>query len=87
MALAIRSKLGVTIDVFCMSGLASELKTKEELITLLSVAIFTSTAQHAATNNGQVTNTSHFIKFIYTLNILLNFHYTECRLPDMKCVA
>uniref|UniRef100_A0A8C1XEM0 Arachidonate 12-lipoxygenase n=1 Tax=Cyprinus carpio TaxID=7962 RepID=A0A8C1XEM0_CYPCA len=29
------------------------LKTKEELITLLSVAIFTSTAQHAATNNGQ----------------------------------
>uniref|UniRef100_A0A8C1XEV3 Arachidonate 12-lipoxygenase n=1 Tax=Cyprinus carpio TaxID=7962 RepID=A0A8C1XEV3_CYPCA len=34
-------------------GLASELKTKEELITLLSVAIFTSTAQHAATNNGQ----------------------------------
>ncbi|XDV18504.1 hypothetical protein PO909_024180 [Leuciscus waleckii] len=34
-------------------GLASELKTKEELITLLSVVIFTSTAQHAATNNGQ----------------------------------
>uniref|UniRef100_A0A673FK79 Arachidonate 5-lipoxygenase-like n=1 Tax=Sinocyclocheilus rhinocerous TaxID=307959 RepID=A0A673FK79_9TELE len=32
---------------------ASELKTKEELITLLSVVIFTSTAQHAATNNGQ----------------------------------
>uniref|UniRef100_A0A673IZ02 Arachidonate 12-lipoxygenase, 12S-type-like n=1 Tax=Sinocyclocheilus rhinocerous TaxID=307959 RepID=A0A673IZ02_9TELE len=30
-----------------------ELKTKEELITLLSVVIFTSTAQHAATNNGQ----------------------------------
>uniref|UniRef100_A0A673FJY3 Arachidonate 5-lipoxygenase-like n=1 Tax=Sinocyclocheilus rhinocerous TaxID=307959 RepID=A0A673FJY3_9TELE len=29
------------------------LKTKEELITLLSVVIFTSTAQHAATNNGQ----------------------------------
>ncbi|XP_051564361.1 polyunsaturated fatty acid 5-lipoxygenase-like [Myxocyprinus asiaticus] len=34
-------------------GLASELKSKEELITLLSVVIFTSTAQHAATNNGQ----------------------------------
>ncbi|XP_055056823.1 arachidonate 12-lipoxygenase, 12S-type isoform X2 [Misgurnus anguillicaudatus] len=34
-------------------GLASELKTKEELITLISVVIFTSTAQHAATNNGQ----------------------------------
>lgn len=34
-------------------GLSSELKTKEELITLLSVVIFTSTAQHAATNNGQ----------------------------------
>lgn len=34
-------------------GLASDMKTKEELITLLSVAIFTSTAQHAATNNGQ----------------------------------
>lgn len=34
-------------------GLASEMKTKEELITLLSVVIFTSTAQHAATNNGQ----------------------------------
>lgn len=34
-------------------GLANDMKTKEELITLLSVAIFTSTAQHAATNNGQ----------------------------------
>ncbi|XP_017565454.1 polyunsaturated fatty acid 5-lipoxygenase-like [Pygocentrus nattereri] len=34
-------------------GLANELKTKEELITLLSVVIFTTTAQHAATNNGQ----------------------------------
>ncbi|XP_056317349.1 arachidonate 12-lipoxygenase, 12S-type [Danio aesculapii] len=34
-------------------GLASDMKTKEELITLLSVVIFTSTAQHAATNNGQ----------------------------------
>ncbi|KAL6490632.1 hypothetical protein MHYP_G00009770 [Metynnis hypsauchen] len=34
-------------------GLASELKTKEELITLLSVVIFTTTAQHATTNNGQ----------------------------------
>ncbi|XP_052458211.1 polyunsaturated fatty acid lipoxygenase ALOX12 isoform X5 [Carassius gibelio] len=34
-------------------GLASELKTKEELITLLSMVIFTSTSQHAATNNGQ----------------------------------
>ncbi|TRY91150.1 hypothetical protein DNTS_014123 [Danionella cerebrum] len=34
-------------------GLASELKTREELITLLSVVIFISTAQHAATNNGQ----------------------------------
>ncbi|XP_062372495.1 arachidonate 12-lipoxygenase, 12S-type [Sardina pilchardus] len=34
-------------------GLSSELKTKKELVTLLSVVIFTSTAQHAATNNGQ----------------------------------
>ncbi|XP_018588735.2 arachidonate 12-lipoxygenase, 12S-type [Scleropages formosus] len=34
-------------------GLSSELKTREELNTLLSVVIFTSTAQHAATNNGQ----------------------------------
>ncbi|XP_052010593.1 polyunsaturated fatty acid lipoxygenase ALOX12-like [Xyrauchen texanus] len=34
-------------------GLASELKSKDELITLLNVVIFTSTAQHAATNNGQ----------------------------------
>ncbi|KAL4631399.1 arachidonate 15-lipoxygenase [Arapaima gigas] len=34
-------------------GLSSELKTREELNTLLSVLIFTSTAQHAATNNGQ----------------------------------
>ncbi|XP_026871364.2 arachidonate 12-lipoxygenase, 12S-type isoform X2 [Electrophorus electricus] len=34
-------------------GLANDLKTREELITLLSVVIFTSTAQHAATNNGQ----------------------------------
>uniref|UniRef100_A0AAR2L3G5 Arachidonate 12-lipoxygenase n=1 Tax=Pygocentrus nattereri TaxID=42514 RepID=A0AAR2L3G5_PYGNA len=37
----------------CLIGLANELKTKEELITLLSVVIFTTTAQHAATNNGQ----------------------------------
>uniref|UniRef100_A0A8C8INB3 Arachidonate 12-lipoxygenase n=1 Tax=Oncorhynchus tshawytscha TaxID=74940 RepID=A0A8C8INB3_ONCTS len=35
-------------------GLSNELKNKAELVTLLSVAIFTSTAQHAATNNGQV---------------------------------
>ncbi|XP_045920852.1 arachidonate 12-lipoxygenase, 12S-type [Micropterus dolomieu] len=34
-------------------GLHSKLTTREELSTLLSVAIFTSTAQHAATNNGQ----------------------------------
>ncbi|XP_029616463.1 arachidonate 12-lipoxygenase, 12S-type [Salmo trutta] len=34
-------------------GLSNELKNKAELVTLLSVAIFTSTAQHAATNNGQ----------------------------------
>ncbi|XP_036403890.1 arachidonate 12-lipoxygenase, 12S-type [Megalops cyprinoides] len=34
-------------------GLSSELRTKKELITLLSVVIFTCTAQHAATNNGQ----------------------------------
>ncbi|TNN31142.1 Arachidonate 12-lipoxygenase, 12S-type [Liparis tanakae] len=35
------------------SGLSSALATREELCTLLSVAIFNSTAQHAATNNGQ----------------------------------
>ncbi|XP_071780177.1 arachidonate 12-lipoxygenase, 12S-type isoform X3 [Centroberyx gerrardi] len=34
-------------------GLSSELRTREELSTLLAVTIFTSTAQHAATNNGQ----------------------------------
>ncbi|XP_051231164.1 arachidonate 12-lipoxygenase, 12S-type [Dicentrarchus labrax] len=34
-------------------GLPSKLNTREELSTLVSVAIFTSTAQHAATNNGQ----------------------------------
>ncbi|XP_026791831.3 polyunsaturated fatty acid lipoxygenase ALOX12 [Pangasianodon hypophthalmus] len=34
-------------------GLPNELKNKQELITLLSVVIFTSTAQHAAVNNGQ----------------------------------
>ncbi|KAJ8416787.1 hypothetical protein AAFF_G00326650 [Aldrovandia affinis] len=34
-------------------GLLNELKCRKELITLLSVVIFTSTAQHAATNNGQ----------------------------------
>uniref|UniRef100_A0A8C3A3M9 Arachidonate 12-lipoxygenase n=1 Tax=Cyclopterus lumpus TaxID=8103 RepID=A0A8C3A3M9_CYCLU len=34
-------------------GLPSKLGTREELSTLLSVAIFSSTAQHAATNNGQ----------------------------------
>lgn len=35
-------------------GLPSKLDTREELSTLLSVAIFTGTVQHAATNNGQV---------------------------------
>uniref|UniRef100_A0A8C4EK04 Arachidonate 12-lipoxygenase n=1 Tax=Dicentrarchus labrax TaxID=13489 RepID=A0A8C4EK04_DICLA len=35
-------------------GLPSKLNTREELSTLVSVAIFTSTAQHAATNNGQI---------------------------------
>ncbi|KAM4713967.1 arachidonate 12-lipoxygenase, 12S-type [Anableps anableps] len=34
-------------------GLSNKLCSKEELSTLLAVAIFTSTAQHAATNNGQ----------------------------------
>ncbi|XP_008286590.1 arachidonate 12-lipoxygenase, 12S-type [Stegastes partitus] len=34
-------------------GLASKLRSREELSTLLAVAIFTSTVQHAATNNGQ----------------------------------
>ncbi|XP_013877183.1 arachidonate 12-lipoxygenase, 12S-type [Austrofundulus limnaeus] len=34
-------------------GLPSKLSDREELSTLLAVAIFTSTAQHAATNNGQ----------------------------------
>ncbi|KAM8882137.1 arachidonate 12-lipoxygenase, 12S-type isoform 1-T1 [Synchiropus picturatus] len=34
-------------------GLASELKTLDELSTLLAVIIFTCSAQHAATNNGQ----------------------------------
>ncbi|XP_032439947.1 arachidonate 12-lipoxygenase, 12S-type isoform X1 [Xiphophorus hellerii] len=34
-------------------GLSNKLCSKEELSTLLTVVIFTSTAQHAATNNGQ----------------------------------
>ncbi|KAM7365937.1 hypothetical protein PAMP_015414 [Pampus punctatissimus] len=34
-------------------GLPSELSTTEELCTLLAVTIFTSSTQHAATNNGQ----------------------------------
>ncbi|XP_062305035.1 arachidonate 12-lipoxygenase, 12S-type isoform X1 [Osmerus eperlanus] len=34
-------------------GLPGVLQTREELVTLLSVVIFTSTTQHAATNNGQ----------------------------------
>ncbi|KAL2079647.1 hypothetical protein ACEWY4_025391 [Coilia grayii] len=34
-------------------GLSGELKNKQELVTLLSVVIFITTAQHAATNNGQ----------------------------------
>uniref|UniRef100_A0A6Q2YHS6 Arachidonate 12-lipoxygenase n=1 Tax=Esox lucius TaxID=8010 RepID=A0A6Q2YHS6_ESOLU len=46
--------LMVTVSCFpFLSGLSNKLKTREELITLLSVVIFTSTAQHAATNNGQ----------------------------------
>uniref|UniRef100_A0AAZ3QQV4 Arachidonate 12-lipoxygenase n=1 Tax=Oncorhynchus tshawytscha TaxID=74940 RepID=A0AAZ3QQV4_ONCTS len=43
----------ILTDVSFLSGLARELHNKTELITLLSVAIFTSSAQHAATNNGQ----------------------------------
>uniref|UniRef100_A0A6Q2WSW1 Arachidonate 12-lipoxygenase n=1 Tax=Esox lucius TaxID=8010 RepID=A0A6Q2WSW1_ESOLU len=47
-------RLMVTVSCFpFLSGLSNKLKTREELITLLSVVIFTSTAQHAATNNGQ----------------------------------
>ncbi|XP_058877297.1 polyunsaturated fatty acid 5-lipoxygenase-like [Acipenser ruthenus] len=34
-------------------GLSSELRSRKELVTLLSVVIFTATVQHAATNNGQ----------------------------------
>ncbi|KAM9717911.1 arachidonate 12-lipoxygenase, 12S-type isoform 1-T1 [Menidia menidia] len=34
-------------------GLPSQLISREELSTLLAVALFTSTVQHAATNNGQ----------------------------------
>ncbi|RVE60237.1 hypothetical protein OJAV_G00178890 [Oryzias javanicus] len=34
-------------------GLKSKLSSREELSTLLAVIIFTTTAQHAATNNGQ----------------------------------
>ncbi|XP_065806307.1 arachidonate 12-lipoxygenase, 12S-type [Labrus bergylta] len=34
-------------------GLSSKLNSREEVYTLLSVVIFISTAQHAATNNGQ----------------------------------
>uniref|UniRef100_A0A665V865 Arachidonate 12-lipoxygenase n=1 Tax=Echeneis naucrates TaxID=173247 RepID=A0A665V865_ECHNA len=34
-------------------GLPSKISSREELSTLLAVAIFTSTVQHAATNNGQ----------------------------------
>lgn len=34
-------------------GLSSELSSREELCTLLAVVIFTSSVQHAATNNGQ----------------------------------
>ncbi|TWW63681.1 Arachidonate 12-lipoxygenase, 12S-type [Takifugu flavidus] len=34
-------------------GLPSKLCSREELCTLLSVAIFTASVQHAATNNGQ----------------------------------
>ncbi|KAF0045620.1 hypothetical protein F2P81_002149 [Scophthalmus maximus] len=34
-------------------GLPSKVSTREELSTLLAVVVFTSTVQHAATNNGQ----------------------------------
>uniref|UniRef100_A0A669BZT2 Arachidonate 12-lipoxygenase n=1 Tax=Oreochromis niloticus TaxID=8128 RepID=A0A669BZT2_ORENI len=42
------------LHVSCVPGLPSKLSSTEELCTLLAVAIFTSTAQHAATNNGQI---------------------------------
>ncbi|XP_041094244.1 polyunsaturated fatty acid 5-lipoxygenase-like isoform X3 [Polyodon spathula] len=34
-------------------GLSSELRSRKELVTLLSVVIFTASVQHAAANNGQ----------------------------------
>uniref|UniRef100_A0A672PS29 Arachidonate 12-lipoxygenase, 12S-type-like n=1 Tax=Sinocyclocheilus grahami TaxID=75366 RepID=A0A672PS29_SINGR len=46
------SEIQAWINEVAVEGFV-DLKTKEELITLLSVVIFTSTAQHAATNNGQ----------------------------------
>ena len=70
-----------------VSGLPSKLSSREELATVLAVTIFTSTAQHAATNNGQVLN-------IYTLRhcpavqfrqehsalCLLHYHHNQCLL-------
>uniref|UniRef100_A0A3Q3KIC9 Arachidonate 12-lipoxygenase n=1 Tax=Mastacembelus armatus TaxID=205130 RepID=A0A3Q3KIC9_9TELE len=53
-------------------GLANKLSTREELSTLLAVAIFTSTAQHAATNNGQI-----------ALGQYTEEHFTEGRAKEL----
>lgn len=54
-------------------GLPQSLSTKLELCTLLSVAIFTGTVQHAATNNGQVLETPTHKQYthLHTLSGLL----------------
>lgn len=58
-----------------ISGLHSKLSNREELSTLLAVTIFTSTAQHAATNNGQV---------LYTYLCLHTVIYTVIVVNDLS---
>lgn len=49
--------LSFIVIYWCMClGLPGTLSSRKELSTLLAVVIFTCTAQHAATNNGQVPN-------------------------------
>uniref|UniRef100_A0A3P9L0L2 Arachidonate 12-lipoxygenase n=1 Tax=Oryzias latipes TaxID=8090 RepID=A0A3P9L0L2_ORYLA len=48
-------------------GLKSKLSSREELSTLLAVVIFTPTAQHAATNNGQVLHLYQALRLVSNL--------------------
>lgn len=74
------------------SGLPSKLCSREELCTLLSVAIFTASVQHAATNNGQVLP-DHTLSSVWPARVLFSilfllmlFQFDWCAwIPNTPC--